>query len=692
MITSASRKPQTYRASIDGIRAIAVLSVFLFHLYPAALPGGYLGVDIFFVISGYLITGIILRENHNHTFSFAHFYSRRIKRIFPALFAVLLVSALIATFLLAPETYTNFMKSSRYASAQVANFFFAQNVGYFMEGFSGQPMLHTWSLGVEEQFYLFWPLLLFLLFAVVGKPGAAGTPDPERQRLRINRRIAVALLVLALLSFLSCSYLAGKNDRIAFYMFYTRAWEFCIGGFVSLRLVPTPVTSSRITLTELTGILFIACSLYLINENFLGVSFLQFGVILPCIGTALLLHASGPSGIVNTLLATAIPVAVGRISYSLYLVHWPLIIFYKLYSNHRELHATEALGIGAAAFLLATASYFLIEQPARKTRLPDRYVFATATVLIITFTTGFNNLEPFGAASWRISRYSDQTANQPPWYPANCRDHGKNGVNYFECKNFTDKNTPIIALTGDSHSPHFLHATVQWAAQHGYNVNYLGIPGCPMLLGDVKFKAKIDPTHTETCNRGLPFFAKKIVDDPRVKQILVAQRFDLFYDGIGFSNANRVISFLDAKGDIIKDYKTYYQNQLAHTIDLIRSKGKEVVLIKQVPLLGSIGTCEWQPRLMQWLHKERECAYDQEFIAKWQKPSIDFITDFAATHHVATIDPFPFFTSPLVDGINLYQNTDHLNPYGFQYVIPFFSKAMDSIYQKGLVRQDQTPH
>lgn len=153
-----------YRSDIDGLRSLAVLSVIIFHLNPDWLPGGFLGVDVFFVVSGYLISGIILRENYHQTFTFKNFYARRVKRIFPPLFTVLTLSAAVGIFLLHPDTYLNFIRSSRYAAAQLANFFFSRNVDYFEEGFAEQPLLHIWTLGVEEQFYLFWPLLIVLLF------------------------------------------------------------------------------------------------------------------------------------------------------------------------------------------------------------------------------------------------------------------------------------------------------------------------------------------------------------------------------------------------------------------------------------------------------------------------------------------------------------------------------------------------
>ena len=192
-----------------------MLSVFLFHLQPSLLPGGFLGVDVFFVISGYLISGIIVRENHLGTFSLTNFYGRRVKRIFPALFVVLALASVPATFLLTPETYVRYMQSARYASGQLSNFFFAQKVGYFEEGFSGQPLLHTWSLGVEEQFYLVWPLLLLL--AVRFLPG---------------RIVGISILVLGIASFALSYVWTTELPEWAFFSPLTRAWELAAGALI----------------------------------------------------------------------------------------------------------------------------------------------------------------------------------------------------------------------------------------------------------------------------------------------------------------------------------------------------------------------------------------------------------------------------------------------------------------------------
>lgn len=683
--------PQTtpYRASIDGIRAIAVLSVVVFHLFPEALPGGYLGVDIFFVISGYLITGIILRENHQGNFSFANFYSRRIKRIFPALFAVLMLTALVATFLLTPVTYTNFMKSARYAAAQLANFFFAQHVGYFEEGFSGQPLLHTWSLGVEEQFYLFWPLLIVVLFHWFSATQHRNRPAGATGKKSINRKIAASFGLIGVLSFSGCWYLVEINQQLAFYMFYTRAWEFCLGGLVCLLGSRTPVSAVANGLIELTGLACLLASVVFIGETVRGVSFLRFGVIVPCLGTALLLFASSQSGLISRALASPVPVFFGKISYSLYLFHWPVIILYKLYRNHQVLNPGEGLALFAASALCAFACYHLIEQPARKSTLPSPIVIAMGLSAIVTGMTVFNNLEPLHHASWRITKYAEQQNEPPPWYPQNCRNKGKGGIIYYECINYPDAAAPVLALVGDSHAPHYLHGAVAWAAQRGYNVNFLSVAGCPMLLGEISYESRIDSTQNAPCNRALPFFTKAIAANPKVQLVLVAQRFDLLFNGIGFANTDRVIFFRDAQGDIIPDHQAYYRKQLGFTVDTLQNNGKQVILLKQVPLLGSISDCDWEPRLKRLFNTKRACEYDQRFIAKWQQPSMDFVDEFARAHQLEMIDPLPFFSSPLVDGINLYQNTDHLNSYGFHHMIPFVVQALDDIIKTSATSPEQ---
>ncbi len=689
-----------YRPDIDGIRALAVLSVFIYHLHPGFLPGGFLGVDIFFVISGFLITSIIVRENYLQTFSFTHFYARRIKRIFPALFVVLLLSGFIAILLLTPETYDNFMKSARYASGQLANFFFSRKVKYFSEGFSGQPLLHTWSLGVEEQFYLFWPLLIFACYRLfisskfdkadnapvqmfdysqTTRPLCTLYPDKIGSSRSIATKIALVFLLIYLVSFAFCYTLAETNQNLAFYMFYSRAFEFCIGGFISLRILPRPVAKGANNLVGAAGLLLLCYSLYFIKEEHLGRSFLQFSVVLPCVGTALIIHSNCQQGIINRVLATKLIASIGKISYSLYLYHWPAIAFWKSYTDTNELRVADSFGIVVVTFILYILSYILVEKPARKSALPDSLVLVSALLVIIGFSLVFKNLEDLGKASWRISPYFQTKTNNIKWYDPGCTETKKNGVVFYQCQSSEKADTPVLALAGDSHSPHYLRSVTAWAKKHGYNVKLLWVDGCPMLLGRVHIKSMLTDEDDNQCEIASTLLETQIVDDPYVELILIAQRFDLFYDGKGYLNTTRTKTFRDSNGSVIEDHTGYYDYRLSETANAIRKAGKDLILLKQVPIFGSTKTCNWEPLIKKLLALERSCNFDTEFIKKWQQPSIDFIDRFAATHQVEVFDPMPYFENPIVDGINIYNDPSHINEYGFLHLTPYFEKEMNSI-------------
>ena len=694
-----------YRADIDGLRALAVLSVFLYHLQPSLLPGGFLGVDVFFVISGYLITGIIVRKNHLHTFSFINFYARRVKRIFPALFVVLILSSFTAVFLLLPDAYLNFMKSARYASLQISNFLFSWEVGYFSEGFSRQPLLHTWSLGVEEQFYLFWPLLIFLCFLFLNKfrsvtlnnsleieeRGAVGSQsigkamDYDTGPVE-NKAIAGVFFLLFLFSIAACYILAEKDYNLAFYMFYSRGFEFCVGGLISLGILSVPKTKGVNCLIGVLGILLLCYSMFFIREEYLGRSFLQFGVLVPCIGAALIIHADWKKSVINRFLSTTIPSHVGKISYSLYLYHWPIIVYWKLIGNTSELGWIASLGIILVTFILSTLSYLFVEQPARKSKVPDYGVLISAIIVIIGFTVIFNNLETCKNAPWRITPYVNEQSHITKRYSSGCKAILKNGVEIFQCGDDSESSRPIIALVGDSHAPHFLDSTIAWAAKYGYDVKYFAVAGCPMLLGDVRIKSQIEDGHGKLCEDSVSLFETQIVNDPRVEVILLAQRFDLFHNGKGYLDATRKITFKDTNGRVVKDHTGYYRDQLSYTVKTIQKMGKELIILKQVPIFSNIDACTWEPRLKKLFSQGKVCDYDTNFINKWQQPSIDFIDNFSTEYRVDVFDPVSYIDNPLQDGVILYKDRDHLNEDGSQFLVPYLEKAINDIMDQKKLR------
>ncbi|NNK56573.1 MAG: acyltransferase [Desulfofustis sp.] len=660
------------------MRAVAVLSVFLFHLQPSLLPGGFLGVDVFFVISGYLITGIIVRENHLGTFSLSNFYGRRVKRIFPALFVLLALASVFATFLLTPETYVRYMQSARYASGQLSNFLFAQKVGYFEEGFSGQPLLHTWSLGVEEQFYLVWPLLIYLVFRLSRSWFAAGaTMAHEGHSAGMMKRIMGGVLVLLFLaSYLLCQYLAGTNANLSFYMFFTRAFEFSIGGFLCLGLIRQPESSAAHTVIGIGGLVLLVTSFLAVRQEFFGNSFLRYGTLLACFGTGMIIFSSPAQSIVNRLLASRLPAAVGRISYSLYLYHWPLLIFWKVYSGEDSLSFTSCLIIITVAFVLSILSYRYVEQPARKTTLPDRWVLCSALTVIIVFAVSFRLLEEEDTSEWRISRYT-KVEDDSQRYSLDCPRRPEKGMMVFNCSDEPKSSRPAIALVGDSHSGHYFPAVAEWARQNNYELKFLGVPGCPILVGDVRIKSFIAEEHAGQCEKALSTFARGIIANPNVEVVVMAQRFDLFLDGISYEGENSVIRFLDPYGEPILQHSEYFQERLQETVLTLKENGKGVVLAGQVPLFRQVKECDWRPRLMNQQDWQRVCSYDHDFIETWQHQSRSFIQGFARDNQVFYFDPFPHFEEPVIGGLNLYRDVDHLSNRGELHMAPFVAEELD---------------
>ena len=340
-----------YRSDVDGLRAVAVLLVIGGH-FRTHLSGGYIGVDVFFVISGYLISAAILKEMANGTFSIVSFYERRIRRIFPALIVMLLGTCALAYHYLFPTEMVDFGRSLLAAMLSVSNFFFWHEAGYFDAPSAYKPLLHTWSLAVEEQFYIFFPIFLVLI------------------RKTAPHRLKAAIFAVTGITFALAVYYTHSNASEAFFFAPLRAWELLLGTIVSQRYLPSIRTAIGRNVASAVGILLIIAAGFFYTPQ---TSFPGFSALAPCIGAALII-AAGETGqsVVGSLLSLRPVVWVGLISYSLYLWHWPVLVFQNVGAMVAPLPEDDRrlkLAMLAISMLLGYLSWRFVETPFRKGRL-----------------------------------------------------------------------------------------------------------------------------------------------------------------------------------------------------------------------------------------------------------------------------------------------------------------------------------
>ncbi len=428
-----------YRPDIDGLRAIAVLAVVFYHYGIGAMHGGFVGVDVFFVISGYLITGIIHKEIEHGKFTFSAFYERRIRRIFPALFVVLTTTLAVGFLLLLPSDLL------RLGSAALATLLFGSNVlfwrqsGYFDISSEYNPLLHTWSLAVEEQFYIALPILLIVL-----QRFAKGWVKP-------------VLIVGTILSFALCVGVQSLRPAATFFLSPFRAWELLLGGWLAVGGVP-PIQSARVRVPmSVAALALLLWSLWWIKA---GPAFPGWQAALPVIATAVLLHAGAQgSSWVRRLLSLKPLVFVGLISYSLYLWHWPLLVLVCYRNGMEPLAPALRWLLCGVAILLAAASYRWVETPFRRRRTDAvggarKKVFAAAAVasVLLLVTASFASRLHNG---WQ-SRFSSQVVAydeaRNPVIPYKECDGRVADFKSDECRIGVKDDSPRILLWGDSHA------------------------------------------------------------------------------------------------------------------------------------------------------------------------------------------------------------------------------------------------
>jgi peptidoglycan/LPS O-acetylase OafA/YrhL len=553
-----------YRLDIDGVRAIAVTSVVLFH---AGLPvrSGFVGVDIFFVISGYLIGGIILRETTNGHFDFAGFYARRARRILPALFLVVLLTCLIGWFLLSASEYRAVGSTALASLLAVSNFSFWQSQDYFAIDAGYNPLLMTWSLGVEEQFYISFPFLVIAM-----------------NRLA-PRRVLIALGTVTLASFILALWWIKFFPMAAFYLLPARAWELGVGGTLAAwehkqgSLLFSHSKDSRLPWVEEAlawlGLTLLAVSAIAFDET---VSLPGLAVVLAVLGTALLINTQ--TSWVNTRLLSNRPIVfVGLISYSWYLWHWPLMSYLRVIAPSAPSRRAMVL-VTAISFVLAIVSWWFVERPFRRVRLGTyqtlrRYAFASAIALAFPVAITMGDGLAFRLSDATKQLEAIDIAGRHP----RCLVGGlTRKPDLSEDCVVLRKDRPAVALIGDSIATAIAPAIRELADHQNLGLRIFAHGGCPPLL-NVSIERKPNPGFMQACAAFVREVLGQLVSDLSVKGVVLAGAWPWYLS----SNKDRFVDLLapelPAKGiDLLR-------KGLKATVDLLIASNKQIILVELNP-------------------------------------------------------------------------------------------------------------
>jgi peptidoglycan/LPS O-acetylase OafA/YrhL len=452
---------RAYREDIDWLRAIAVLAVVAFHFEAPAVFGGFVGVDIFFVISGYLITGIIQSEVQSGTFSFARFYERRVRRLLPALYVMVALTAIPSLHYLLTSERLEFFRSVAAVVTFTSNFFFWLQTGYFDHAAVEKPLLHTWSLAVEEQFYLALPLLLWALL---------------RKERGGRLQLPIALTVLSVACFALCIWLM-KTDRsaAAFFMSPPRAWEFLIGGIIAVEGFPVLRNLRAQQIVRVIALVLLAIPIFSLRQ---GPGFPGVNALLPCIGAAMFIWSG--IGVPTQTRGRASPLNVvkffGQISYSLYLWHWPLFTFARFSKSSLVLEPFDKWALFALTVAISYLSWRFVEQPFRRgTLAPTRRdafrIAGVSTAVLLAGSVG-------GIIANQNPSQADRSASQLEAYNSyNYQPVFRSGSCFTQSFTMFDEKCLALApgrtnvlLWGDSYAAQYLHGLGKSADPQGVNI------------------------------------------------------------------------------------------------------------------------------------------------------------------------------------------------------------------------------
>lgn len=632
-----------YRREIDGLRAVAVLPVIFFHAGFSAFSGGFVGVDVFFVISGYLITSIILAEQRAGTFTLLNFYERRARRILPALFVVMLACLPFAWLWSLPSDTRSFSASLVAVSLFSSNLLFWLMGGYFELDAELRPLLHTWSLAVEEQYYLFFPLFLMFMW-------------------RFGRHWMVGLLaVMAVISLAAAQWITGFSPQTAFYLLPTRGWELLIGAFVAFYFFGNPKPNFSKSTGEIgstAGLLLIAYAIVAFDEL---TPFPSLYTLAPTVGTALIILFATQQTAVGRLLGNKLFVGVGLLSYSAYLWHQPLFAFVRQRVVDEPAKPLLA-ALAVLALVLAYFSWKYVEAPFRsKRKFNRRQIFSYVGVGAVFFiAVGIAGVQSKIKTRWqdenpRLITFTEPKAKLPA---KECTEPlEKHGFSYCIV---TGSGSTRVVLWGDSHASILAENIPVIEGVELYSLVHFS---CPPIMGVRRFDGLGDSLDCDELKilNGYAEFVKSLSADV----VILSGRWTLYLNGwqkMGVLQQQHkflIDSDTDASIKPLDERKALLQNRLKETIAML-SRHSKVILLTQVPDFAPIGF-----RRME----RTDFSLPLNVMREWHKDELEIIDSLKTLPNLTVLDSKKLFCDDTAcrsrsDGVLLYFDDNHLSPRG----------------------------
>ena len=659
----------TYRPDIDGLRAVAVLPVVIFHTSPTLLPGGFLGVDVFFVISGYLISLILFRQQASGTFRFLDFYVRRVRRLFPALIVIFAATLGFGYFALLADEYERLARHAAFAMAFMLNIRLMDEAGYFDLVLYSKPLLHLWSLSIEEQFYVFWPIVLLLF-----------------HRMRAGVGWLISLCAITSLAY--AIWLGGVNPDAPYYHPLARFWELLAGTAIAylhqrngVNWLP-PVMERRFMRSTLSvvGLLLLGSALLAFNKN---LQHPGLATLWPVLGAASLI-AAGPKAIANRLLALRPLVLIGLISYPLYLWHWPILSYLHIMESGYPAQWVLWSGV-LLAFALSVLTYRLAEIPARslvRHRRAGSYLSVTmASLFVVSLAVAADHGLPDRSTLDYVKNYEKEMVREPIT-DKSCIELFKGGAVPVYCRQH-NASARMVALVGDSHAHVLFPGVSELAAKSGYGTLMLANSGCPPLAGAVTGR---NATERQLCAQSIETILGAVRGDTRIVSVVIATRGPQYLTGLGFGPVEAHYNYppittepLPAEGSGSNPGKVFAEGLLATALQLHRG-GIGVSYMLQVPELG-VPAKDCLRRPISLLRHADGCVVKiEDYRGRMQAYRAEIHGLVARAPFLSVIDVESALCSRTVcagfiDGQLLYADDNHLSVSGSRRVAPLILKV-----------------